>query len=78
MAEEDAVEPVVALVAGLRSLVEEFLRARAAAKNWDVSPMKTFVNESLGEPWRDELGEIEDFEFLLGLEDREEQRRCRS
>ncbi len=48
-----------------RSLVEEFLRARAAAKSGDVSPMKTFVNESLGEPWRDELGEIEDFEFLL-------------
>ncbi|MFM7099720.1 MAG: terminase gpA endonuclease subunit, partial [Verrucomicrobiota bacterium] len=48
-----------------RSLVEEFLRARSAARNGDLAPMKTFVNESLGESWRDELGEIEDFGFLL-------------
>jgi phage terminase large subunit GpA-like protein len=27
--------------------------------------MKTFVNETLGEPWKDQLGEIEDFDFLL-------------
>jgi len=48
-----------------RSLVEEFLAARDAARKGDVSPMKTFVNESLGEPWKDQLGEIEDFDFLL-------------
>ncbi len=47
-----------------KSLVEEFLAARAAAKGGDVSPMKAFVNESLGEPWRDQLGEIDDFDFL--------------
>jgi phage terminase large subunit GpA-like protein len=48
-----------------RSLVEEFLTARNAAKKGHMEPMKTFVNESLGEPWKDQLGEIEDFDFLL-------------
>lgn len=49
-----------------RSIVEEFLAARGAARNGDIQPMKTFVNETLGEPWKDQLGEIEDFDFLLG------------
>lgn len=48
-----------------RSVVEEFLTARRAARNGDTSPLKTFVNETLGEPWKDQLGEIEDFDFLL-------------
>lgn len=48
-----------------RSIVEEFLAARGAARNGDIQPMKTFVNETLGEPWKDQLGEIEDFDFLL-------------
>ena len=48
-----------------RSIVEEFLAARSAARNGDIQPMKTFVNETLGEPWKDQLGEIEDFDFLL-------------
>ncbi len=48
-----------------RSVVEEFLLARAAARNGDLNPMKTFVNETLGQSWQDQLGEIEDFEFLL-------------
>jgi phage terminase large subunit GpA-like protein len=49
-----------------RSIVEEFLAARAAARGGDIQPMKTFVNETLGEPWKDQLGEIEDFDFLMG------------
>lgn len=48
-----------------RSLVEEFINARDAIRKGDVKPMKTFVNETLGEPWKDQLGEIEDFDFLL-------------
>ena len=48
-----------------RSVVEEFLTARRAARDGDLSPLKTFVNETLGEPWKDQLGEIEDFDFLL-------------
>lgn len=48
-----------------RSVVEEFLTARRAARNGDTSPLQTFVNETLGEPWKDQLGEIEDFDFLL-------------
>jgi len=47
-----------------RSLVEEFIAARAATRKGDVEPMRTFVTESLGESWRDELGVIEDFGFL--------------
>jgi phage terminase large subunit GpA-like protein len=48
-----------------RSLVEEFLQARAAARNGDIKPLKTFVNESLGESWKDQLGVIDEFDFLL-------------
>ena len=48
-----------------RSLVEEFIGARDAIRKGDTKPMKTFVNETLGEPWKDQLGEIEDFDFLL-------------
>lgn len=47
-----------------RSIVEEFLHARAAARAGDLQPLKTFVNETLGEPWDDQLGAIEDFDFL--------------
>jgi len=48
-----------------RSIVEEFLNARAAARNGELNPLKTFINETLGLSWEDQLGEIEDFEFLL-------------
>ena len=48
-----------------RSVAEEYLAARGAARNGDIHPMKTFVNETLGQPWKDQLGEIEDFDFLL-------------
>ncbi len=47
-----------------RSLVEEFIYARAAVRAGDVAPMKTFITESLGEPFEDRLGVIEDFKFL--------------
>lgn len=49
-----------------RKTVEEFLKAQAAARLGDRSPLKTFVNETLGESWRDELGEIDDFDGLAG------------
>lgn len=47
-----------------RSVVEEFINARAAARSGDLTPLKTFINETLGESWTDELGVIEDFGFL--------------
>jgi len=47
-----------------RSIVEEFINARAAARCGDLAPLKTFVNETLGEPWDDQLGEIDDYDFL--------------
>jgi phage terminase large subunit GpA-like protein len=47
-----------------RSIVEEFINARAAARAGDLDPLKTFINETLGEPWEDQLGEIDDFDFL--------------
>lgn len=52
-----------------RSIVEEFLKARAAARHGDVQAMKTFVTETLGEPWKDSLGVIEDFGFLEARKD---------
>jgi phage terminase large subunit GpA-like protein len=47
-----------------RSIVEEFINARAAARCGDLAPLKTFVNETLGEPWDDQLGQIDDYDFL--------------
>lgn len=47
-----------------RDIAEEFIRARRAARTGDRQPMKTFVTETLGEPWKDQLGEIDDFEHL--------------
>lgn len=47
-----------------RSLVEEFHEARNAARNGNRSPLKTFINESLGDSWDDQLGVIEDYGFL--------------
>lgn len=44
-----------------RDLVEEFLIAKQSTYNGDVSPLKDFINESLGEPWEDRLGDFEDF-----------------
>jgi phage terminase large subunit GpA-like protein len=47
-----------------RDLVEEFLIAKQSTLNGDVSPLKDFINESLGEPWEDRLGDFEDYSFL--------------
>lgn len=46
------------------SIVEEYLNARAAMREGDIEPFKTFVNETLGESWSDELGAIEDYGYL--------------
>jgi phage terminase large subunit GpA-like protein len=49
------------------NLALEFLKATEAAKNRDnpnLEPLKAFVTETLGEPWEDLLGVIEDFGFL--------------
>jgi len=45
-------------------LVIEFLKAIEAAKQGNVEPLRAFVSETLGEPWKDEIGVIEDFGFL--------------
>jgi len=47
-----------------RSLVEEFIHAQAGAQAGDVEPLKSFVNDKLGEGWTDELGIIQDWSFL--------------
>lgn len=47
-----------------RTIVEEFLDATEAARNGDLSSMREFYNETLGESWEDELGAIEDFAHL--------------
>lgn len=46
--------------------MEGFLSARGAARDGDIQPVKTFVNETPGEPSKDQFGEIEDFDFLPG------------
>jgi hypothetical protein len=45
-------------------LVVEFLKAVDAAKAGNVEPLKAFITETLGEPWADAIGVIEDFGFL--------------
>lgn len=47
-------------------LVIEFLKAVEEAKRGNVEPLKAFITETLGEPWQDQLGAIEDYEFLEG------------
>ena len=45
-------------------LVEEFLKAVEAARKGNLEPLKTFITETLGEPWQEQLGVIEEFGFL--------------
>lgn len=45
-------------------LVIEFLKAVEQAKRGNTEPLKAFITETLGEPWKDEIGAIEDFGFL--------------
>lgn len=47
-----------------KGIVKEFIEARAAARHGNIEPMRTFVTETLGEPWEDRLGVVEDFGFL--------------
>ena len=47
-----------------RGIVEEFINARSAAKGGDIDPLRTFYCETLGLPWKDKLGEIEDYDFV--------------
>lgn len=47
------------------SLVEEFLRAKAAFKMGAIEPLKTFINESLGEPWSEQYFFVGDTEPQL-------------
>ena len=43
-----------------KDLVEEFVVGTSAIKNGDPSPLKDFINESLGEPWQEKMISIED------------------
>ena len=43
-----------------RDLVEEFLIATSAIKNGDPTPLKDFINESVGEPWEERLLSVDD------------------
>lgn len=45
-------------------LVEEFLKAVEAARHGNVEPLRAFITETLGEPWRDELGVVENAGYL--------------
>jgi phage terminase large subunit GpA-like protein len=45
-------------------LVVEFLKAVEEAKRGNLEPLKAFITETLGEPWRDSLGVIEDAGWL--------------
>lgn len=45
-------------------LVVEFLKAVEQAKQGNTEPLKAFITETLGEPWQDRLGVIEDAGFL--------------
>ncbi|MBN8246426.1 MAG: phage terminase large subunit [Verrucomicrobia bacterium] len=52
-----------------RSVVQEYFDALVAIRAGDTEPMRTFVTETLGRPWREDMGELEDFGTL---EDRRE------
>jgi hypothetical protein len=50
-------------------IVEEFLRAYEAARYGNIEPLRAFYTETLGCPWKDRLGVIEDFGFLEARKD---------
>jgi len=65
-----------------RMLVEEFLIANECAKRGDIQPLKSFINERLGQSWENHAGEGEESavadrrgKFRLG--DRWEKEACR-
>jgi hypothetical protein len=43
-----------------KDLVQEFLSAKRALSNGNPSPMKDFINESAGEPWREVMRSVDD------------------
>lgn len=43
-----------------RDLVEEFLSATTAIKNGNPQPLKDFINESAGEPWKENMKSVDD------------------
>lgn len=43
-----------------RDLVEEFLSATTAIKNGNAQPLKDFINESAGEPWKETMTSVDD------------------
>ena len=43
---------------------EEFIHAQSSARDGDIEPLKSFINDKLGEGWADELGVIQDWSFL--------------
>ncbi len=45
-------------------LVEEFLKAVESARRGNIEPLKAFITETLGEPWQDQLGVIQDAGWL--------------
>jgi phage terminase large subunit GpA-like protein len=49
-----------------RDLVEEFLQAHKSLTWHDHEKLKSFVNESLGQPWEDTMKDIRDWSWLEG------------
>lgn len=47
-----------------RDLVEEFLQAHKSLTWHDHEKLKSFVNETLGEPWEDSMRDIRDYSWL--------------
>jgi len=47
-----------------RSVVQEYFDALMAIRVGDTEPMRTFVTETLGRPWREDMGELEEFGSL--------------
>lgn len=46
------------------SVVREYLESEIALRFGNKEPKRTFINETLGLPWEDQLGVIEDFGFI--------------
>lgn len=49
-----------------RDLVEEFLQANKSLTWHDHEKLKSFINESLGQPWEDSMKDIRDWTWLEG------------
>ena len=49
-----------------RDLVEEFLQAHKSLTWHDHEKLKSFINESLGQPWEDAMKDVRDWSWLEG------------